>query len=112
MSESSGPGHAAEYPADRALEHEHEHEHERVVVECAHVVAEVWTLLDGECPAENQRTLQDHLEQCPDCQGHYGIEQRLKALIARKCGSEALPEGLRERVRWEISQTTIIRRQS
>ena len=105
MSEPPGPGHAAEYPADGAPEPE------RILVDCARVVAEVWTLLDGECLADNQRTLQHHLEHCPPCQDHYGIEQRLKALIARKCGPETLPEGLRERVRWEISQTTIIRRQ-
>ncbi|MBY0441330.1 MAG: mycothiol system anti-sigma-R factor [Mycobacteriaceae bacterium] len=104
MTESPCPGRDAERPVGRAPESEN------IVVDCAQVIAEVWTLLDGECTPDNQHVLRQHLQQCPECLGHYGIEQRLKALIARKCGSEKMPEGLRERVRWEISQTTMIRR--
>lgn len=79
-------------------------------VDCAQVIAEVWTLLDGECTVDNRQKLQRHLEQCPECLRHYGIEERIKALIARKCSGETLPDRLRERVRLEISRTTIIRR--
>jgi hypothetical protein len=34
----------------------------------------------------------------------------MKALISTKCRGEKAPEGLRERLRLEISRTTIIRR--
>ncbi len=77
--------------------------------ECAAVIAEVWTLLDGECTAETRDKLQHHLEECPTCLRHYGVEERIKKLIAMKCSGEKAPDGLLERLRLEISQTTIIR---
>ena len=76
---------------------------------CAEVIAEVWTLLDGECTAETRDKLRHHLEECPACLRHYGVEERGKRLIAAKCGGEKAPHGLRERLRIEISRTTIIR---
>lgn len=75
---------------------------------CAEVIAEVWTLLDGECTPESRRTLQRHLQACPECFQHYGVEERIKALIATKCQGDKAPAGLRERLRLEISRTTII----
>jgi mycothiol system anti-sigma-R factor len=77
--------------------------------ECAAVIAEVWTLLDGECTAETRDKLRDHLEACPACLRHYGVEERIKQLIATKCSGEKAPERLRARLRVEISRTTIIR---
>ena len=63
--------------------------------ECAAVIAEVWTLLDGECTAETRDKLKHHLEECPACLRHYGVEERVKRLIATKCSGEKAPEGLR-----------------
>ena len=77
--------------------------------ECAAVIAEVWTLLDGECTAETKQKLQHHLDECPTCLRHYGVEGRIKTLVATKCSGERAPEGLRQRLRLEISRTTIIR---
>lgn len=77
--------------------------------DCAEVVAEVWTLLDGECTPETRDKLRQHLQECPGCLRQYGLEERIKALIARKCGGETAPRGLRERLRVEISRTIIIR---
>jgi len=78
--------------------------------ECAAVMAEVWTLLDGECTPETRDKLRHHLEACPGCLRHYGVEERIKQLIARKCGGERAPERLRQRLLLEIRRTTIIRR--
>ncbi|WP_283613993.1 mycothiol system anti-sigma-R factor [Mycolicibacterium poriferae] len=78
--------------------------------ECAAVIAEVWTLLDGECTVETRDRLRHHLEECPTCLRYYGIEERVKKLIAIKCSGERAPDSLRERLRLEISRTTIIRR--
>jgi mycothiol system anti-sigma-R factor len=78
--------------------------------ECAAVIAEVWTLLDGECTADTREQLQHHLNECPTCLRFYGVEERIKALIATKCSGERAPDSLRHRLRLEISQTTIIRR--
>jgi mycothiol system anti-sigma-R factor len=79
-----------------------------VKAECAEVLAEVWALLDGECSAETQAKLRKHLEDCPPCFQYYGLEERIKLLIATKCRGERAPESLRERLRMEISRTTII----
>ena len=78
--------------------------------ECAAIIAEVWILLDAECTGETRDKLRQHLEECPTCLRHYGIEEKIKTLIATKCSGEHAPEGLRERLRIEISRTTIIRR--
>ena len=101
---------------------EHEHDHAEGLeldcgpsdpaydeVECAAVIAEVWTLLDGECTAETRDKLRHHLEACPGCLRHYGVEERIKHLIAVKCGGDKAPETLRARLLLEISRTTIIK---
>ena len=77
--------------------------------ECATVIAEVWTLLDGECTDDTREKLRHHLDECPACLRYYGVEERIKGLIASKCSGEKAPEGLRQRLRVEISRTTIIR---
>ena len=81
-----------------------------IKAECAEVLAEVWALLDGECSAETQAKLRQHLEDCPPCFQYYGLEERMKMLISTKCRGERAPESLRERLRVEISRTTIIKR--
>ena len=77
--------------------------------DCAAVMAEVWTLLDGECTPETRDKLRHHLEACPGCLRQYGVEERIKRLIAAKCGGDKAPEGLRQRLMLEISRTTIIK---
>lgn len=78
--------------------------------DCALVIAEVWELLDGEVTEDKRETLRHHLEHCPACLRHYGVEERVKKLIATKCSGEKAPSYLVERVRLEITRTTIIRR--
>lgn len=78
-------------------------------VGCAEVIRQVWLLLDGECTPESRDQLRRHLEACPGCFKHYGLEERIKALIGTKCSGDKAPEGLRERLRLEIRRTTIIR---
>ncbi len=77
--------------------------------ECAELIAEVWTLLDGECTPETRQKLKQHLDECPPCLRLFGIEEQFKALIATKCSGDKAPEGLRERLRLEIRRTTIVR---
>ena len=78
--------------------------------DCAVVIAEVWMLLDGECTDSETERLRRHLDQCPACLRHYGVEERIKRLIATKCSGERAPEHVVERVRMQISRTTIIGR--
>ena len=78
--------------------------------DCAVVIRQVWMLLDGEVTDETRAELQQHLDHCPACLRHYGVEERIKRLIADKCSGEKAPSYLVERVRLEISRTTIVRR--
>lgn len=80
-----------------------------IKAECADLIAKIWKLIDGECEPEDREKLRKHLEECPPCEQLHGLEGRLKVLIATKCSGEKAPERLRERLRLEISQTTIIR---
>lgn len=77
--------------------------------DCAAVMAEVWALLDGEVTAETRDKLRHHLEECPGCLRYYGVEERIKRLIATKCSGDKAPERLRQRLMLEISRTTIIK---
>jgi mycothiol system anti-sigma-R factor len=80
--------------------------------DCAKFIRWVWTLIDGEdarCKPETSELVRHHLEECPDCLRYHGMEERVKLLLATKCRGEKAPEGLVERVRIEISRTTISR---
>jgi mycothiol system anti-sigma-R factor len=75
--------------------------------DCSQVLAEVWLLLDRECSAERRRKLEQHLEECSPCLELYGIEEHLKALLARKCGGEHAPDALKEKLRASIRQVVV-----
>ena len=78
--------------------------------DCSIVIRQVWMLLDGEVTDDTRDELRQHLDHCPACLRHYGVEERIKRLIATKCSGDKAPTYLVERVRLEISRTTIIRR--
>lgn len=77
-------------------------------LDCSAVIADVWLLLDNECDPDARARLKGHLDNCPSCLAHYGIERDLKALINRKCGGEQAPTGLRDRLRVEIRRSVIV----
>jgi mycothiol system anti-sigma-R factor len=74
--------------------------------DCSEVLSEVYLFLDHECDEKRKELLQTHLEECHPCLEQYGIEEHLKALLARKCGGEHAPEELRRRLRARLYQTT------
>jgi mycothiol system anti-sigma-R factor len=43
------------------------------------------------------------LDECSPCLREYGIEQEVKALVARCCGAEQAPFEVRERLRAKIN---------
>ncbi|HYS39198.1 MAG TPA: mycothiol system anti-sigma-R factor, partial [Pseudonocardiaceae bacterium] len=75
--------------------------------DCSQVIAEVWLLLDHECSAERRRKLEQHLDECGPCLEQFGIEEHLKALLARKCGGEHAPDALKEKLRASIRQVVV-----
>ncbi|HEX4249616.1 MAG TPA: mycothiol system anti-sigma-R factor [Pseudonocardia sp.] len=76
-----------------------EGEHE---TDCDEVLAEVWLFLDQECNQTRRDLLRQHLEDCHPCLAQYGIEEKLKELLARKCGGELAPQTLKARLRDQI----------
>jgi mycothiol system anti-sigma-R factor len=70
-------------------------------------LAEVWLLLDHECLPEQRKKLEQHLEECRPCLEEYGIEEHLKALLARKCGGEHAPDTFKQRLRACIQEVVI-----
>ena len=64
--------------------------------ECAAVIAEVWTLLDGECTPESRDKLKHHLEECPACLRHYGVD----FASANVLEDTSIREGIKEYSNW------------
>ncbi|QBJ95308.1 mycothiol system anti-sigma-R factor [Rhodococcus sp. ABRD24] len=77
-------------------------------LDCSAVIADVWLLLDSECDENVRERIQRHLDNCGACFESYGIEEKVKRLIGRKCGGEHAPAGLRERLSVEIRRTVIL----
>jgi mycothiol system anti-sigma-R factor len=72
--------------------------------DCADVLAEVYLYLDLECADDRRELIRQHLDECSPCLREYGIEQEVKALVARSCGAERAPSELRERLRMRLSE--------
>lgn len=70
--------------------------------DCSEVLAEVWLFLDGECDADRRALLARHLEECSPCLAEYGLDEKLKTLLATKCGGDRAPDGLKVRLRDQI----------
>ena len=69
--------------------------------DCAEVLAEVWLFLDHECDPAQRALLERHLVECQPCLAEYGLDEKLKKLLATKC-AEAAPAGLKDRLRQSI----------
>ncbi|WP_072806700.1 mycothiol system anti-sigma-R factor [Rhodococcoides yunnanense] len=78
-------------------------------LDCSAVIADVWLMLDNECDEGSRQRLQRHIDECGSCFVAYGIEEKVKSLIGRKCGGDQAPQGLRERLSIEIRRTVLIK---
>ena len=72
--------------------------------ECRDVLDEVYLYLDLECSDERRSLIKQHLDECSPCLREFGIEQEVKALVARCCGAENAPEELKERLRAKLNE--------
>lgn len=72
--------------------------------DCRDVLAEVYLYLDLECSDQRRDLIRTHLDECSPCLREYGIEQEVKALVARCCGDERAPTELRERLRVRLTE--------
>jgi len=67
--------------------------------DCTEVLEQVWLFLDDECDGGRRALLARHLDECGPCLAEYGLEEKLKKLLATKCGGEHAPAALREQIR-------------
>ena len=76
--------------------------------DCREVLEQVYLYLDGEMTDDAKcADIRQHLDECSPCLRQYGIEQEVKVLVARCCGGEIAPDGLRARVLLRIKQVTV-----
>lgn len=72
--------------------------------ECKDVLDEVYLYLDLECTDDRRQLIKNHLDECSPCLREYGIEQEVKALVARCCGAENAPDELKARLRAKLAE--------
>jgi mycothiol system anti-sigma-R factor len=75
--------------------------------DCKEVLGEVYLYLDLECADDRRVVIREHLDECSPCLREYGIEQEVKALVARCCGAETAPAELKRRLRAKLAELVI-----
>jgi len=76
-------------------------------IDCREVLEEVYLYLDGEMDESERGRVRHHLDECAPCLRLYGLEQEVKVLVARCCGADPAPEGLRARVMVRIQEVVV-----
>lgn len=73
-------------------------------VDCRDVLDRVYTYLDDELEELDCAEIRQHLDECGPCLREFGLEQAVKQLVHRCCGSEPVPEQLRSKVMARIEE--------
>jgi len=73
------------------------------ITSCDDVLSHVFEFLDHETGDARRAQIAEHLEDCSPCLREFGIEQEFKALVRRRCGGDAPPSGLRERIKIQLT---------
>ena len=74
---------------------------------CSEVLARVYDYLDGEIDAVGIAKVKQHLDECGPCLREYGLEEVVKKLVHRHCGSDLVPGDLRARVMTRIAEVRV-----
>lgn len=72
--------------------------------DCADVLDRVYIYLDGELDSVDCEAIQQHLDECGPCLREYGLEQEVKKLVRRCCGSDVAPAQLRDKIMSRIDE--------
>jgi mycothiol system anti-sigma-R factor len=75
--------------------------------DCSEVLAEVWLFLDNECDESRRALLTQHLDECSPCLAQYGLDEKVKYLLANKCGGEHAPDSLKARLREKLKSAVL-----
>jgi len=76
-------------------------------IDCDAVLADVYLYLDRETDEDLRNRIREHLDGCGPCFKHFGLEQDVRALVSRCCGSERAPQSLHDRIRLRITEVSI-----
>lgn len=76
-------------------------------VPCSEVLEQVYVYLDGEIGPAEIAKIREHLDECGPCLRQYGLDQAVKALVARSCGCDLAPQDLRAKVLTRIREVRI-----
>ncbi len=76
-------------------------------IDCDDVLEELYLYIDAETDDATRGRIRQHLEACAPCLRQYGLEQDVRALIARCCGGDVAPPSLHARVRVRITELTV-----
>ncbi len=66
--------------------------------DCNETLRELQLFLDGELPADEHEHVLGHLNECLECFHAFDFQAELKQVIAKKCRTEVMPDGLLERI--------------
>lgn len=65
---------------------------------CSTVLEQVYAYLDGELEEISCTEIRAHLDGCSPCLREYGLEEAVKRIVAKHCGHDPVPPGLRNKV--------------
>ena len=74
---------------------------------CDDVLVHVFEFLDHETDDARRAQIAEHLEDCSPCLRQFGIEQEFKALVRRRCGGDAPPPGLKDRIKFQLTTVSV-----
>lgn len=72
--------------------------------DCREVLDRVYSYIDGELDESSSGEIRAHLEECGPCLEEYDLDKAVKALVAKHCGCDPVPEDLRAKVLERIAQ--------
>jgi mycothiol system anti-sigma-R factor len=65
---------------------------------CTEVLDQVYSYLDGELDELDCAKIRQHLDECGPCLQEYGLDEAVKKLVHKKCGCDAAPAALRDKI--------------
>jgi len=77
------------------------------VTDCTETVMRIFEFLDGEMSPDDCRRMQTHLDECGPCLREYHVDQALKMVVKRSCGSETAPTELRTTILHRLTMVRI-----
>jgi mycothiol system anti-sigma-R factor len=73
-------------------------------VPCTEVLGRIYAYLDGGLDDSDRSRVRQHLDECGPCLREYGLEDAVKRIVVKHCGSDPPPADLRAKVLVRITE--------